>query len=795
MPSWFLWWAVAEALQPPFFVGVNKYSHDASVCVVDGAGKVVFAGSKERLSRVKHDGGAVGDLVRHALGDIGDVAVVAQNNHHSSIARDEAAYVEADSLGIEPRIDHVLDPANLLSDCRKRLEVSHHLAHAYGALLTPLDEDHDERPESAVIVVLDGMGELRSRMDDVISDAGLNGWDQCRHILGSTAVTIDDVPGDARECESVYTVSDQQLRPVWKRWCVGRSSEPFGYADWFLSPLDSFGAAYSYVSHVIFGDWNACGKVMGLAPWGDHKGIDVDAVEQQAGDLIVVPTTVWDGGFFVDRSATRRILHAAWERLPEIQREALALESGGEFPPATLANLWNRFDDPDAARTCCAVLAAIVQRQLEKAAIPFIQRARADAKCLYVTGGVALNSVMNGKLGSVVVPSAPGDEGIALGCAAVAYHSSSSSEEEKKNIDASLLPFSGSDDNINVEDDEDDPLVVEWLEELEEDDVIEACAKGIVEDGAIVFWYEGRSEFGPRALGHRSILASAADKDIMDYINKYVKRREEFRPLAPAILHEAAAEVFEDASTSPYMAKVWRVKPEARSSLAACTHVDGTARPQTVGKRPDLRRYRELLERVGQLSNGPPVVLDTSFNTKAAEPIVETPRGAISSFVHAASRRPDTRPYLLAFPEKLFRPAECPVLENGTFPTADTSRPWRRHDLFDISKDRISVFDLDEPFEDASATGRGDFFFAPPLNDDDRDDDTSFSSEEHIDALVYRLCDGDETAADLAAAYDNEFSPARRRHDERHPVYESLRRLWLASLVGLRTSLDIDDEN
>jgi len=575
----------------------------------------------------------------------------------------------------------------------------------------------------------------------------------------------------------------------------------------FLAPMDSLGAAYSYVSHVIFGHWNACGKVMGLAPWGSRatteeddddccwgratraswgrlaRDVSVEALEEPALISVVEGKTAWESGFRVDRSATRRILEKACAALPQDARDALLRASGGSFPPPVEANLRNRFREAedgalDASRACCAVLAAVTQRQLEAAALPLLRHVAADGT-LYVTGGVALNSVLNGKLESpslrVVVPSAPGDEGVALGCAAVAF----ATQQSNATVDATLLPFAGAPPEFSFEDDD---LVEEWLEEVT-GDVVEACAEAIA-DEQVVFWFEGRAEFGPRALGHRSILASAADATVVDYINEFVKGREDFRPLAPSILAEAADDVFfNEKGVSPYMSKVWQIKPSAAKYLAACRHVDGSARPQTVGSEDaDLTAYRELLRRVGDRTGGPPVVLDTSFNTKKAEPIVESVAGAVASFVHAANRRPAgrrRREHLLAFPDhgKLFRPRECPVDDDGNFPEAAASKPRRRHDFFffesSISDDGgderpniLRVLDLDEPLEDAEVTGRGDFALVHDL-----------------DALVYRDCDGSRSALDIATSYLG---------DEETEVFRSLRRLWLASLVVLRAEEEED---
>jgi carbamoyltransferase len=136
-------------------------------------------------------------------------------------------------------------------------------------------------------------------------------------------------------------------------------------------------------------------------------------------------------------------------------------------------------------------------------------------------------------------------------------------------------------------------------------------------------------EFGPRALGARSILADPTRPDMKDLINKYVKHREEFRPFAPSCLEERAPEYFEGCRDSPFMLFVYRVKPEMRAQVPAITHVDGTARVQTVSREVDPRYYAliEAFER----RRGVPMVLNTSFNVMG-EPIVHTPADAVRCF-------------------------------------------------------------------------------------------------------------------------------------------------------------------
>lgn len=159
-----------------------------------------------------------------------------------------------------------------------------------------------------------------------------------------------------------------------------------------------------------------------------------------------------------------------------------------------------------------------------------------------------------------------------------------------------------------------------------EDPAAEA-ARSIAE-GQVVAWYQGASEFGPRALGHRSILADPRREAMRDVVNAKIKFQESYRPLAPAVLVERAADLFEMDRPSPYMTVAFRVRPEWRELLGAVTHVDGTARVQTVDENT-LPEFHRLIAAFDELT-GVPAVLNTSFNVRG-QPIVETPRDALAT--------------------------------------------------------------------------------------------------------------------------------------------------------------------
>ena len=805
-------------------LGLNKYSHNACVAVADAqTGELLFAQEKERLTRVKNDGGAVGDLVRHALAacDVGidDVVAVVANDHHRSVASEERAFARAAALGLSQSaagvdVGDAVDPYNAF-DATITSEMSHHLAHALGAAAT------GDRIGPGVVVVMDGMGEERRRFDeaDFYSDADLPGFGDCVHVLNDARVDFEAVPPDARECESAYAErADGALAPLVKRWCVGVPGAFFGFGDWFAAPMDSLGAAYSHVSHVVFGDWNACGKVMGLAPWGDPRTTG-DATwggrtrDSWAPYARAAAAAVDGGGrprlyagavatgVSVDRSAIADLLARAAAALPDSAFVGDAAAFRAAFPPASPANLWKFPSEPVAARACCAALAYFAQKDLEAVALAFAADAAArvpDATRVVLCGGVGLNSVLNGLAEEaaavgVHVPSAPGDEGCALGCAARALAVAGAARP----LDTALLPYGGAaPSDADVDDALDD--FGEWLEAVDGvadgDDgaLVARCAAALAErDGAagVVFWFEGRGEFGPRALGHRSIVAPATRYDVVDGINDVVKGREDFRPLAPAVLEEEAGRWFAGkggAAPTPYMGRVWTLERDRAGLVPACAHVDDTARPQTVAPtEPRLARYRALIAAVFALT-GVPFVLNTSFNTKPAEPVAESPRGAVSSFLAANARAaasPTRRLDLfLATPGRLRRARRCPVDEAaGSFPGAAASFPARRHARYALTTtvergddgepretSTLRVLDLDEPLEDAARTRRGDVELLDAL-----------------DAAIYERCDGElsaaELAADLVADLDEDESDPVSEAD----VYLRLARLWRLTLVRL----------
>lgn len=274
-------------------------------------------------------------------------------------------------------------------------------------------------------------------------------------------------------------------------------------------------------------------------------------------------------------------------------------------------------------------IAASAQKVLEEVVLRLTERLHRDTGLsrLCLAGGVGLNCSMNGRLlrespfSEIFVQPASGDDGIAIGAAFQLHHAITGAPRSYVMRDARLGPAYSNDD------------IKRFLDgaklRYERPPDLEAATAKLLADGLIVGWYQDRMEFGPRALGARSILADPTRPDMKDLLNKYVKHREEFRPFAPSCLVERAPEFFPGCAESPFMLFVYPVAPDKQALVPAITHVDGTARVQTVSRDVNPRYYR-LIEEFEKL-RGVPIVLNTSFNVMG-EPIVNTPSDAVRCF-------------------------------------------------------------------------------------------------------------------------------------------------------------------
>jgi len=276
-----------------------------------------------------------------------------------------------------------------------------------------------------------------------------------------------------------------------------------------------------------------------------------------------------------------------------------------------------------------ADIAASAQKMLEECYFFCLNYLYKKTKCenLCLSGGVTLNSAANGKIlqrtpfKNVYLFPACGDAGIAIGSAYVAYYK----DHNKRVLISQQSPFLG---KVYDEKRLTTALKDKGLKYTKAKDVYKQTAELLVK-GKIIAWFQEGSEIGPRALGHRSIIVDPRKKWMKDYLNKRVKKRESFRPFAPAILEERIDEYFENAHRSPFMLEVFPIKKSMQKCIPAVVHADGTGRIQTVG-RDNVEFYR-LIKAFDKIT-GVPVILNTSFNVNKM-PIVETPEDAIDCYL------------------------------------------------------------------------------------------------------------------------------------------------------------------
>jgi carbamoyltransferase len=380
-------------------------------------------------------------------------------------------------------------------------------------------------------------------------------------------------------------------------------------------------------------------KVMGLAPYGEpaytnevqslvelepdgHFSLDLDCFRHWTGEI----TMSWEGGE---------------PTVPDVYTDRLIERLGR--PRSADEPVVKRHED----------LAASVQHVYEEAALHVLRgvhrRLPIDALCL--AGGCAMNSVANGKIRQhtpfkhVFIQPAAGDNGTALGAALEAWHALGMPHQPERMTHA----YWGTE--------YDSAAIAEVIQRSGVagpgrctwtmlDDERELCATTAarIADGQVVGWFQGRMEWGARALGNRSILADPRRPDMRDIINQKIKFRERFRPFAPSVLAEAVNDYFVGAVHDPFMIQVYPVRPDRRDAIPAVTHVDGSGRLQSVS-RDGNPRYWALIRAFAD-ATGVPVLLNTSFNEN--EPIVERPEQALDCFLRTDMDALVMGPHLLS---------------------------------------------------------------------------------------------------------------------------------------------------
>jgi carbamoyltransferase len=361
---------------------------------------------------------------------------------------------------------------------------------------------------------------------------------------------------------------------------------------------DSVGLFYSeFTAYLGFQRNTDEWKVMGLAPYG-HRGVDVRPFI----DFETTPYRVYPKRLFANGAS---------------QFSEIAVRLG---PPRTAeSEIEERHKN----------IAYAVQEACEKAMMNVVRLAieKTHSRNVCLAGGVALNSKANGKilasglLEEIFVQPAASDDGAALGAALAPYLDNDGRLPKMLMRHAYLGPSFG-DDTIEA------TLKTYKLRSTRLGDPAKTAAE-LLAQGKILGWFQGRMEFGPRALGSRSILADPRDPEMNIKVNNAVKFREWWRPFAPSLKKEIAGDFLEGATDSPFMILTAQVRPEKRKVIPSVTHVDGSARPQTVEKEINPLYWR-LIDEFGKRT-GVPVVMNTSFNL-CGEAIVHTPTEALRTF-------------------------------------------------------------------------------------------------------------------------------------------------------------------
>jgi carbamoyltransferase len=559
-------------------LGINAYHGDASACLIRD-GKIVAAAEEERFRRIKHWAGFPAESVKYCLSEaalaIADVQHVAVNQDTHANLWKKIGFVLVKRPDLRLLADRIKNK-------RQRLGVVDQLAkHVGGGFkgevhqvehhLAHLSSAFHVSPfGKAVVVSVDGFGDFASAA-----------WG-----LGSGG----EISIDAR----VY----------------------------FPHSLGIFYQALTqWLGFPNYGDEY---KVMGLAPYG------TPSLLAQMRQIVHLQD---DGSFKLNLDFFRHHVKKV-----EYEWDNGAPEVGALYSAALVDLLGPERQQGGELTQRHKDIAHSVQAMYEEAFFHLLntlhRRYGSDTLCL--AGGCAMNSVANGKVHSntpfksLYVQSAAGDAGGAIGAAYVVWHALGG--ECGFVMDHAYWGPGFSDETIGVLlDSNADALAQQECQithEADDDSLCKKTARAISE-GKVVGWFQGRMEWGPRALGNRSILGDPRRADMKDILNLKIKRRESFRPFAPSVLRESVSEWFEHDDDVPFMMQVFQIRAEKREAIPAVTHVDGSGRLQTVDAEASPRYHR--LISAFRVFTGVPMVLNTSFNEN--EPVVCKPEEALACFL------------------------------------------------------------------------------------------------------------------------------------------------------------------
>lgn len=580
-------------------LGINAYHGDAAAAIVRD-GQLIAAVEEERFNRIKHCAGFPLESIRYCLEAAG---VRLQEVDHVGISRDPSAHLH-----------------------KKILFAATKVAKSFGQRRPDTGERGQEtggrRSATGIVgMVADRLanaGRVRDLKDDLASALGVSKQElraefhNIEHHRAHLASAFFVSPFDRAALLSIDGFGDF----ISTMWGAGEynSVEVLGQVEYPHSTGIIYTATTQFLGFPHYGDE---GKVMGLAPYGKPRFIE------EFRDII---RTAEDGQFRLNLDYFRH--HAegvemTWDNGSPVIGRIFSDEYAKSFGPARPPGspLTEREED----------IAASLQLRLEEVGFHILNHLHEATGLtdLGLAGGVAYNSVMNGKIllntpfRRVFVQPAAGDSGTAVG---VCYQINNELLKKPRGyfMEGAYTGPEFSDKQIR---EELDGSSVEY-QTYDEREVTRRAAADIA-GGAVVGWFQGRMEFGPRALGNRSIVVDPRRADMKQILNERIKKREPFRPFAPSILEERTGDYFEQTHPAPTMLMVYQIRPERQAEIPAVTHVDGSGRLQTVSREANPR-YHQLISDFCELT-GVPVVLNTSFNEN--EPIVCTPRQAIDCFL------------------------------------------------------------------------------------------------------------------------------------------------------------------
>jgi len=555
-------------------LGINAYHGDASAAIlVDGELKAAV--EEERFERVKHWAGFPKRSIEYCLEAAGarleDVDHIAIGRNTRAHLLDKIMYV----MKKRPSVAFIKDRAANMLNVRN---AKNDLASALGV----------------------DAGRIRAKKHNI------------EHHRSHQASAYYAAPYDESAVVSVDGFGDF----VGAMWAVGNKNKMnvlkrVGFPH-------SLGLFYSgmtqYLGFPRFGDEY---KVMGMAAYGEPEEKMMEKVRQ------IVRLTD-DGGFELNldyfQHHTKGIA-MTWVGEPKYDQI---------FSDKLIELLGPTREKGQPVDDRILGLAACIQRRYEEAYFHMLSTAArlTGSRNICVAGGCGQNSLANGKVllrgqfDDIFVQPAAYDAGTALGAALYTHHHVLGHPRRWK-MEHSYWGPGYTDAQIEqmLRDEKAEYKV------LPDEQMFKTVAQAIA-DGQVIGWFQGRLEWGARALGHRSILANPLRHDMKDILNLRIKKRESFRPFAPAILLEAVGDYFEQTKPDPFMVKVYKIKPEKRALIPAVTHVDGTGRLQTV-TREEEPKYYGVIKAFGDIT-GVPILINTSFNEN--EPIVCTPKQAYDCF-------------------------------------------------------------------------------------------------------------------------------------------------------------------